>query len=227
MEVAAAANEVLTLTSSLRDLCISVSQRIENYRGNCQQLSLLKDELSGVEQKVNLCRETLEKCSSSFTAEALGFEIIDIRCLVQKLNRVNENVKELEETLQESRKGFFSKAFRKANSTAEGISEQVHVVQGMSSRLNEIHEKLKAFAKRNDVFRPDLSSIPKLRVPVYLDFSTRDTMEGKVKASLLDKSVERPSRNTGNVHAHVTAVVGVAGMGGVGKTTALIGLAKM
>ena len=181
------------------------------------------DELSGIEQKVNLCRETLEKFSSVFTAKTLGFEIIDIRCMVQKLELVNENVKELEETLQVSGKRTY---VRRTNSTAESIIELVYIVRGISSRLNDINEKLKAFAERNDVFRPDLSSIPKMRVPAFLNFSTRDTMEGEVKARVLDESVERPSRNTGNIHAHVTAVVGIAGMGGIGKTTALIGLAQ-
>ena len=81
------------------------------------------------------------------------------------------------------------------------------------------------FAHENDLFRPDFSSVPNARAPVYLDFTTANTMEGEVKAKLLE-SVEHSERNVATAYAHVTAVVGVAGMGGVGKTTALIGLAQ-
>ena len=49
-------------------------------------------------------------------------------------------------------------------------------------------------------------------------------MEGQLKKKLL-KNISRSTRKMKSPHTHVTAVVGVNGMGGVGKTTALIGLA--
>ena len=57
----------------------------------------------------------------------------------------------------------------------------------------------------------------------HLDFSTSDTMEGQLKAKLLDQIKQRG--NNEREH-HVTAVVGANGMGGVGKTTALCKLAQ-
>ena len=91
MEIPAAAGEVL---STLRDLCRSMTQRIDNYRGNPQQLTLLKDELSIVEQKVSLCSETLQKYRQAIATESLEFEVIDIRGMVQTLQHVDESVKE-------------------------------------------------------------------------------------------------------------------------------------
>ena len=132
-------------------------------------------------------------------------------------------MKEVEEILERRRRNPFNRAFRRANRTAQGISEQVQVVRNMSVPLNEMNEKLKAIAQQSDVFRADFSSVPKLRIPVCLDFSTTDTMEGRMKAKLLE-GTERAPHNIRD--AHVTAVVSVSGMVGVGKTTALVGLAQ-
>ena len=225
MEVPAAANEALSLVSTLRDLCRSVTQRIDNYRGNPQQLATLKKDLSSVEQKVDLCSETLQNYSQAIATETFKFELIDIRDMVRTLRDVDESVKKVEEALQRRRRNPFSEAFRKANRTAQDISEQVQVVRNISVRLNEMNEKLRAVATRNDVFRADFSSVPKFRMPVCLDFTTTNTMEGQVKAKLLER-LQHSSPDTQDVHAHVTAVVGVSGMGGVGKTTALIGVAQ-
>ena len=225
MEIPATANEVVSLVSTLRDLSRAMTQRIDNYRGNPQQLTLLKNELSNVEQKVSLCSKSLRKYQQAIETESLEFEIIDIRGMVQTLRHVDENVKEVEETLQRRRRRPFNRALWKANRTAESICEHVQVVRDMSVRLNEMNEKLKAVAKENDVFKADFSSVPKFRMPVYLDFSTPNTMEGQVKAKLLERLQYSPP-DTQDMHAHVTAVVGVSGIGGVGKTTAIIGLAQ-
>ena len=139
------------------------------------------------------------------------------------MKRVVKSVEELEKKLPR-RRHFFREASR-AHSIAEDIAQLVQIVRGMSCQLNEMNHRLKDIAQRNDVFSPDFSSVPNVRVPVHLDFSTGCTMEGKLKATLLE-SIKHSSGNVENVHAHLTAVVGVAGMGGVGKTTALIGLAK-
>ena len=93
----------------------------------------------------------------------------------------------------------------------------------MGPRLNEWNEGLKNVEHEDGSFVPDFSSIPSVRVSVHLDFSTADTMEGKVKARCLE-NVKRSSGNTQNANAHVTAIVGVAGIGGLGKKTALIEL---
>ena len=96
----------------------------------------------------------------------------------------------------------------------------------MNYRLNALNEKLAEIAAVEiDSFIPEFSSIPKVRVPVHLNFSPRETIEGKLKATVLE-NVEPPSGNVQTINAHVTAVVGISGMGGVGKTTALIGLSK-
>ena len=224
MSVPAVANEALSLFSTLRDICHSVTQRVDNFRDNPQQLALLKDELSNAEQKINLCTETLERYREAISKEPLQFEVVVMHGMVRTLQRVDESVREVEETLQR-RRGRLFKHFRRANRIAQDISEQVEIVRDLGARLNEMHEKLKVIAQQNDIFRPDFSSIPNVRVPVYLDFSTGDTMEGEVKATLLE-SVNRSARNVQNTHSHVTAVVGISGMGGVGKTTTLIGLAK-
>ena len=94
----------------------------------------------------------------------------------------------------------------------------------MSVQIDKLNGTLKGIAQENDIFRADISSIPALRVPVFLGFNAGIIGEGQLKKKVLE-SVERPACNIRNMHAHVTAAVGVTGMGGVGKTTAFIELA--
>ena len=214
----------LSLFSTLRDLCHSVTKRIDNLRGNPQQLGLLNDELSVVEKRIDLCRGTLEKYCDAITTDILQYELTDIEEMEQTWGRVTASIEELEQMWQPRLRNRLRR-LRRANRTADVITEQIVIVRNMSSRLSELNNKLREIAQQNDVFTADFTSVPNVRVPVYLDFSKRDTMEGEVKATLLE-SVERPLQNERNVHTQVTAIVGVSGMGGVGKTTALIGLAK-
>ena len=222
MEGVSAVNEVVTLFSTLREICRSLTQRVDNYRGNRQQLVILKDELTNAEQKIHVCSETLESYCNAISTESLKFAAINLKGMVNSMQHVREIVDELEEA-QQRRRRF--RAFRRANRTAEDISFQVGIVRDIGSQLNDMNKELMAFARENDLFTPDFSSVPNTRVPVYLDFTRTDTMEGEVKEVLL-KSVEHSERNVPTAYFHVTAVVGVAGMGGVGKTTALIGLAQ-
>ena len=221
MEVIAT-NEVLSLFTTVCELCTSVKTRIENFRGNRYRFRALKSALTYAEKKVSICRRTLEKYRHAIPSE-FDFEIVDLQEIVDTLERVAGRMNDLGEELQRHRRVF--RKFRKANAIADDIAQQADVIQEVSSRLNEWNEKLKEVVEEDGSFVPDFSSVPNVRVPVHLDFSTTDTMEGNLKATLLE-SVKRPSGIAQNVHTHVTAVVGVAGMGGVGKTTALIGLAK-
>ena len=223
MEALSATNEALTLFSAIRETCRSVTRRMENLRGNRQRFRALKEELSNAVQKAILCSSMLDEYCKGNTTDALRFELIDLRGMVQTIRRVEESVDELEKNLPRRRKRLGE--FLRASRNAEEIAQEVQVVREMGSRLSDMGEKLKGFAQQNDIFRPDTSSVPKLRAPVYLDFSNENTMEGKLKAGLLE-SINRPAPQTQNVYGHVTAVVSVSGMGGVGKTTALIGLAQ-
>ena len=222
MEAVSATNEALTLLSTLRDLCRSISNRIENFRANREQFRVLKDELSNVAKKVSVCRTTLEKYSRTIVTESLEYELIDLGEMVQKMERVEESVKDLEEKLPQRRRFF--KEVSSSNRIAQDISHQEQVLRELSSRIHNFNEKLREISKQNDFFSPDFSSIPKLRHSWSLDFSTQGTMEGEIKAKLLE-CVRNSKEKKNGVYDHLTAVVGVAGMGGVGKTTALVGIA--
>ena len=160
----------------------------------------------------------------AISTESLQFELIDIDGMLKTLQHVDESIKEKEETLHRQRRRVF-RQIRRANRAADDISEQVETVREIGSQLNDLNDKLKAIGQRNDILKPDFSSVPNVRVPVYLDFSNQDTVEGKLKATLLECE-DRTTCNAENVYAPITAIVGVAGMGGVGKTTAMIGLAR-
>ena len=199
-----------------------MTRRIENLRGNRQRFRVLKEELSIAVEKANLCGSMLEEYCKANMTDALRFELIDLRGMSQTIRRVEESVDELEKNLPPRRKRFGE--FLRASRNEGEIAEEVQTVREMSLQLSDMGKKLKGFAQQNDIFRPDFSSVPKLRALVHLNFSSENTMEGKLKAEFL-RSVNRQAPNTPNVYGHVTAVVGVSGMGGVGKTTAVIGLA--
>ena len=222
MEAVSATNEALTLLYTLRDLCRSISNRIENFRENREQFRVLKDELSNVAKKVSVCHTTLEKYSRTIVTESLEYELIDLGEVVQTMERVEESVKDLEEKLPQRRRFF--KEFSNSNRIAQDISHQEQVLRELSSRIHNINEKIREVAKENDFFSPDFSTIPNLRHSWSLDFSTQGTMEGEIKAKLLE-CVRNSKEKKNGVYDHLTAVVGVAGMGGVGKTTALAGIA--
>ena len=222
MEGVSATNEVLTLFSTIREICRSVTRRVDNFRGNLQQFAVLKDELSIAGQKANLCRTTLEKYSKAIVTESLEFELVNLQGMAQTIQRVEESVDELGKKLRGPR--FLGK-FSRANRTADAISEQVQIVRDMGSGLNELNEKLNVIAKENDFFDPTFPPIPRASGWWHLDFSTRDTMEGEMKAKVIE-SATQSACEARNVNGHVTTVVGVAGMGGVGKTTALLGLSQ-
>ena len=223
MEGVSATNEVLTLFSTIREICQSVTRRVDNFRGNPQQFGVLKDELSDVEQKADLCGTTLEKYGNVLVTESFEFELINLQGMMKTMRRVKENVEELENKLS-ARKRFLGKLSR-ANRIADDISEHVQIVRSMASDLNEFNEKLKRIAKENDFFHPVFTRIPRARAWWHLDFSTRDTMEGEVKAMVVENAGQSACE-TRNVYGYATAVVGIAGMGGVGKTTALLGLSQ-
>ena len=219
-EFIAATNEALGLFKTLRDLLSAVKVQVENYTDNPQQFRMLKIHLSSVEQKMTLCSEMLKSYSDAISIESLRFQVIDHRVVMNTMQLVVESVDQLDKRLPK-RRSFFS-----AKSINRSITQLEEIVREMNFRLEALNDKLTEIEKVDiDAFVPDFSSIPKVRVPVHLDFSKTETMEGKLKANLLE-SVERLSGHVQTVNAHVTAVVGVAGMGGVGKTTALIGLAK-
>ena len=136
MEGVSAANEVVTLVSTLREICRSVTQRVDNYRGNRQQLAKLKNELTNAEEKIQVCSKTLERYCKAISTESLQFAAINLKGMVNSMEDVKKSVDELEETLQ---RRFRFKAFRRANRTAEDISVQVGIVRDVSSQPQQ-HE---------------------------------------------------------------------------------------
>ena len=223
VEVIAAANEALGLLISLRDLSNSLKIRITNYSENPGQLRSLKDELSSAEQKINWCSETLESYCKAISTESLKFEVIDHQGIMRSVQGVVESVDQLDKKLLQ-RPRFF-REFSRAKKTARIITQLVEIVRDMNNRLDTLKDKLKEIAEQHDFFRPDFSSVPKLRTPVYLDFSTGSTIEGKLKAEVL-KNTSQSASTLRNQYGHGKAVVGVSGMGGIGKTTAVLGLAQ-
>ena len=223
MECVAAVNEVLALVSTTRELCQSLTQRVDNFSSNPGELQNLKDELENAENKIRICDAKLKNYREAIATQSLEYELNELQGSKNKMQRVEENVEELTNKL--SPKGRLFKKFFRAKNIAQEVSRQVQTVKEVSLQMDNFNEKLKAIAEENDVFRADFSSIPKLRGPVSFDFNTTDTVEGRLKAMFLE-SVERPESSLQNDYAHVTAAVGVGGMGGVGKTTALVGLAK-
>ena len=121
-----------------------MTRRIDNFRGNHQQFTVLKDELSIAEEKVNLCRTTLEKYSQAIITESMDFEVINVRGMAQTLRHVEDSVDELQKK-RPARRRLLGR-FSRANRNADAISEQVEAVRDMSSRLNKLNEKLKGIA---------------------------------------------------------------------------------
>ena len=216
-------NDALSLFESIRDLCHSVSDRIDKFSGNTQEFLKLKDELESAGAKIGICHTTIEKYREAIATQSLQFELVELQRLEKTMQRVQQAVEELAQKQQRKRGPL--KRFLRAKAVAQDTSQQVQIIKEVSVQIEKLNETLKGIAQENDIFRADFSSIPALRVPVFLNFNAGDTMEGQLKKKALE-IVERSAHNNQTGHAHVTAAVGVSGMGGVGKTTALIGLAQ-
>ena len=205
--------------SSIREICHSVTKRYDNFRENPEQLGKLRDELANVQKLVSVFERTLQKYSEAIVTETLEFELVELEGIVQRIRHAAREVDELEDKLPKTRRSV-----SRANKNAEDISQLVRDVREASSLLSDMHGKLKETTKEKDFFTPKFPPTPRKMDSLYLDFS-RDTMEGEVKAKVL-ASVNLSEQDTEDTTAKATAVVGVAGMGGIGKTTALIGLAQ-
>ena len=216
-------NDALTLFASIRELCHSVSDRIDKFSGNAREFQKLKDELEIAEAKFGVCQTTLENYCAAITTQSLQFELIELQRLEKAVQRVQQSVEELSQKQQQKRGPL--KRFLRAKTSAQDTSQQVQTVQEVIAQIDKLNETLMGIAQQSDIFHADFSTVPSLRVPVHLDFDKGDTMEGKLKKKVLER-VDHSAHNNHTGYAHVTAAVGVTGMGGIGKTTALIGLAN-
>ena len=224
MQVAVVAKETNSLITTLLQLCNSVRQRVDNFRENRRNFAIFKDELSYAEKQLKVCYSMLKKYRAAIVSGSLENERIVLQRMLKTLRRVEESSDELEGKLKKRRRFF--RDFSSANRVAGEISKHIDIVRKMSCELNEMNQNLRNFVEENDLFVPDYTSIRKARTAVYLDFSTSETMEGELKERLLQQ-VEHSKRQLEAGHeALVTAIVGVHGIGGVGKTTAVLGLAR-
>ena len=208
------------LISELRQVHDSLSERVEKFRGNREECDVVMIALSSAFKQMKLCETNLQECQKVVPQGSLQYEQINLQSIKQVLELVQENVKELKKTLGK-RKRF--QQFTGAKGIARDLESQSSKIQDVQTQLHDTINNLQTFVDENDFFKVDFSSIPRVRFPVHLDFSTPSTVEGMLKTKLLDQ-VKRYREN--EQACHVTAVVGAKGMGGVGKTTALCKLAQ-
>ena len=214
-------NDLLGLLSELRQVYDSLSERVEKFRGNREEFDVVMIALSSAFKQMKLCETNLQECQKEAPEGSLQYEQINLQEIKQVLELVQNNVNELKKKLLEKRKRFLQ--FTGAKGIARDLGSQSAKIQDAKHQLRDIINNLKTFVDENNLFKVDFSSIPRVRFPVHLDFSTPNTVEGMLKTKLLDQ-VTRYREN--EQPCHVTAVVGAKGMGGMGKTTALCKLAQ-
>ena len=208
-----------TIFKTLREMCHSVTKRYDNIRDNSEQLGILRVEIYTVLEKVGVLEKKLNNCSEKIVTESLELELIELKRIMQRIGFAEKKVDELENKMSRKRHKV-----SRANKNAKDISQLLRDVRDIGSLLINMHEKLKEITKEEDFFTPKFPPTPRLWSSWHLDFFTTDTVEGEMKVKVVD-STSHSAQET-KVNAKSTAVVGVAGMGGVGKTTALLGLAQ-
>ena len=216
-------SEVLALVGILGKLWHSMSDRITKFHDNPKDFQKLQGKLSSANDKIDICSKTLENCRKAIGAQSIQYELDELNSLEESKKLAQSRFEELARK-QQPQRGCLMR-FLRAKTTAQDTSKQVQNVQEVIDNADKLDEKIKAIAQENGIFRADYSSTPSLRVPVHLDFNAEGTIEGQLKKKVLE-SVEHSTHNSQTGLPHVTAAVGVTGMGGVGKTTALIGLAN-
>ena len=219
--VVGVANDLLGLLSEFRQVYDSLSERVEKFRGNREEFDGVMIALSSAFKQMELCETNLQECQKVAPEGSLQYEQINLQSIKQVLELVQDNVHELEKKLLEKRRRF--QQFTGAKGIARDLGSQSSKIQDVQNQLRDTIKNLQTFVDENDLFKVDFSSIPRVRFPVHLDFSSPDTVEGTLKTKLLDQ-VKRLEEN--KQACHVTSVVGAKGMGGVGKTTALCKLAQ-
>lgn len=225
------ATVIITLLETVKNHFEELKLRIENYQDNPWKIEELGKQIDLVERDLHRLRQIIndvESINHPDYQEHLKSRMLVLKCELSNVIMAQEELAgtlgrfETKSKLHLKLRDFF-KANTVSDTVNEVLTELIKVGETVSSLLHTLNG-LYATTPRRDAFRADFSTAPPLGNHLFLDFNDETSTEGRLKRALLEQGKARD--------AFVTAAIGafrataVAGLGGVGKTTALMGLCR-
>lgn len=243
--IASSVEFVVTLNNILND----VKRQCHNYKQNRSSIQEIQNtDLQLVKARLLSLQSIFRRSNTVLSEDARTVWEVELTEISKTLSTIISDVQELSQSLrptsaasssfwQRARRFSASvKELRHANEFAEkanNISNQLNDLDSLLfTRVDKLDDKLLYFATgssstttsqpkkklaEGDVFKPNFSSAPMPSQNAVIDFSDPNSMEGTLKQSIVN--IAKTSTQT------ISVAAGVSGIGGIGKTTALIALA--
>lgn len=242
-------NSSIEFVVTLNNILSDVKRQCYNFKQNRSLIQKIQNtEVELVKARLLSLQTIFRRSSTVLSESAKDVWEAELTQITITLTSILSDVEELSQSLRPASvasSSFWQRArrfsasvkdYRHANEFAEkanNISDQLKEFSSLLfSRVDKLDDKLLYFAASSsssttpqskkpltegDIFKPDFSSAPMPSQNAVINFSDPNSVEGALKQNIVD--IANSSTQT------ISVATGISGMGGIGKTTALIALA--
>lgn len=226
--------DVFDLFDKLREEVSSLKERAESYRQLKPNLSMLITAKDNAAASFTLIKAKYRRVKDCLLQEDRDLWKLRLGSIRNKIELASMNVLTLNESIPmnhnsnsnplkevKNKASIFFRAISLSSQMEALSSLLVSLFESIITLSSELGDLLTGF----DIFTSDSSTIPSLPDNVVHHFNNLDTMEGKLLEAVRQGMETGNGKITAATAAATASSHSVSGMGGVGKTCALIGLA--